>query len=91
MVQEIYIIDDNEELTKNMKQIFEKEKEYKFKNVKTQDIDIALKSIPSLIIIQEEGIKKDIFELCTQIREDEDNSITPIIVLGNTWEKEHRI
>ena len=28
MVQEIYIIDDNEELTKNMKQIFEKEKEY---------------------------------------------------------------
>ncbi len=91
MVQEIYIIDDSEELTKDMNQIFEKEKEYKFKNVKTQDIDIALKSIPSLIIIQEEGIKKDIFELCTQIREDEDNSITPIIVLGNTWEKEHRI
>ena len=30
MVQEIYIIDDSEELTKNMNQIFVKEKEYKF-------------------------------------------------------------
>ncbi len=91
MVQEIYIIDDSEELTKNMEKMFENEKEYKFKNVKTQDIDIALKNIPSLIMIHEEGTKKDILELCHQIREDEDNSITPIIVIGNTWEKEHRI
>lgn len=91
MVQEIYMIDDSEELTKKMKQIFEKEKEYKFKNVKTQDIDIALKSIPSLIIVHEDGIQKDILTLCSQIREDEDNSITPMIVIGNSSQKEHHL
>ena len=53
MVQEIYIIDDNTDLIKMLK-----EKQYKFKSVKTQDIDIALKNIPSLIMINEDGIRK---------------------------------
>lgn len=91
MVQEIYIIDDDNKLIEEIKKMFEKEKEYKFKSVKTKDIDIALKNIPSLIIINEDGTHKDILELCKQIREDEDNSITPIIVLGESRDKEHRI
>lgn len=91
MVQEIYIIDDDNKLITDIKEMFEKEKEYKFTSVKTEDIDIALKNIPSLIIINEEGINKEILKLCSQIREDEDNSITPIIVLGESSEKEHRI
>lgn len=91
MVQEIYIIDDDNKLIENIKQMFEKEKEYTFKSVKTKDIDIALKNIPSLIIINEDGTGKEILELCKQIRDNEDNSITPIIVLGESREKEHRI
>jgi diguanylate cyclase (GGDEF)-like protein len=91
MVQEIYIIDDDDKLIENLKNMFETEKEYKFKGVKTKDIDIALKNIPSLIIINEDGTGKEILELCKQIRENEDNSITPIIVLGEEREKEHRI
>lgn len=91
MVQEIYIIDDDNELITDIKKMFENEKEYKFTSVKTGHIDIALKNIPSLIIINEEGINKEILKLCSQIREDEDNSITPIIVLGESCEKEHRI
>ncbi len=58
MVQEIYIIDDNTDLIKMLKELFQKEKQYKFKSVKTQDIDIALKNIPSLIMINEDGIRK---------------------------------
>lgn len=91
MVQEIYIIDDDNKLIQNIKQMFEQEKEYTFKSVKTKDIDIALKNIPSLIIINEDGTGKEIIELCEQIRENEDNSITPIIVLGQDRDKEHRI
>ena len=63
----------------------------KNKNIKTQDIDLALKDIPSLIIINEEGIKKNILELCSQIRQNEDNSITPIVVLGENSDKKHRV
>ena len=91
MVQEIYIIDDDNKLIEDLKQMFETEKEYRFKSVKTKNIDIALKNIPSLIIINEDGTDKEIIELCKQIREDEDNSITPIIVLGEARQKEHRI
>lgn len=91
MVQEIYIIDDNTELTQTLKKLFQNEKEYKFKNVPTQKIEEALKSIPSLIIVNEDGIDINIIELCNHIRNDEDNNITPIVVLGHDKEKEHRI
>ena len=91
MVQDIYIIDDNIELINILKEAFKTEKEYSFKGVKTDDIEIALKDIPSLIIINEDSIAKDIIELCKKIREDDDNSITPIVVLGDSRDKEHRV
>lgn len=91
MVQDIYIIDDNIDLINTIKEAFENEKEYSFKGVKTADIEIALKNIPSLIVINEDSIDKDIIELCKKIRQDEDNSITPIVVLGDSRDKEHRV
>ena len=91
MIQEIYIIDNKLELINTMQQLFKKEKEYVFKRVKTEEIDIALREIPSLIIIHEDNIDKEIIELCTKIRENEDNSITPIIVISSNGEKEHRV
>ena len=68
-----------------------KEKEYKFKKAKEAEIESVLKNIPALIIINEDGIKEDIIELCNKIRKNEDNSITPIIVISSVKEKEHRI
>ncbi|MCI8353078.1 MAG: diguanylate cyclase [Clostridia bacterium] len=91
MVQEIYIIDDDTKKLKMLKEVFKNEKEYNFKRVETKDIEIALKNIPSLIIINEDSINKDIIELCKRIREDDDNSITPIVVIGENNDKEHRI
>lgn len=91
MVQDIYIIDDNIELINTLKETFKDEKEYSFKGVKTDDIETALKNIPSLIIINEDSIDKDIIELCKKIREDDDNSITPIVVLGDSRDKDHRV
>lgn len=91
MVQEIYIIDDNINSTERLKEMFENEKEYEFKNVKTEEIDIALRNIPSLIIINEDNIARDVIELCTTIRSNEDNSITPIIVESSNIDKEHRL
>lgn len=91
MVQDIYIIDDNVELIDTLKETFKNEKEYSFKGVRTDDIETALKNIPSLIIINEDSIDKDIIELCKKIREDDDNSITPIVVLGDSRDKDHRV
>ena len=90
MVQEIYIIDDDIKNSENLIKLFKKE-EFKIKTVKTDNIDEALRNIPSLMIINDDSINVNIVDLCKKIRNDDDNSITPIIVLSSNSEKEHRI
>lgn len=91
MIQEIYIIDNTTKTLEKLKKVFKEEKEYKFKNVKTSGIEVALKNIPALIIINEDNIDTNILDLCQKIRDDEDNSITPIIVCSSNTDKNHRI
>lgn len=91
MFQEIYIIEDEIELLSELRELFKNEKEYIFKGVKTEEIEIALTDIPALIIIHEDRINSNIVDLCNIIRKNEDNSITPIIVVTSNRENEHRI
>jgi len=91
MVQEIYIIDDDDESIIIFKELFKYDVEYKFIGVKTEQIDVALKNIPSLIIINEDGIDRDVIEVCRKIRKDEDNTITPVIVVSSKRDREHRL
>lgn len=91
MVQEIYIIDDEPNLRETLKRLFKDDKSYRFKSVPTEELDIALKNIPSLIIINEDNIDEDIISICEKIKKDDDNTITPIIVLSSNKNHEHRI
>ena len=91
MVNEIYIIDDDESSIVIFRELFKNDKEYKFISVKTEQIDIALKNIPSLIVINEDAIDRDVLELCKQIRRDEDNTITPVIVVSSNGDRTHRM
>ena len=91
MIQEIYVIDDDDSSIPIFKELFKKEKEFKFIGVKTEQINIALKNIPFLIIINEDSIDRDVTELCKNIRTDEDNKITPIIVVSSNVSREHRL
>lgn len=91
MIQDIYIIDNTQSVLNVLKQIFRDEVDYQFKSVRTEELNIALTNIPDMIIIDEDTIDMDIIELCKSIRANEDNSITPIIVISSEWEKDHRI
>ena len=91
MIQDIYIIDNTQNVLNILKQIFKDDVDYQFKSVKTEELNIALKNIPDMIIIDEDTIDVDIIELCKSIRENEDNSITPIVVISSEWEKVHRL
>ena len=91
MVQEIYIIDDDDSSIVIFRELFKNDKDYKFISVKTEQIDIALKNIPSLIVINEDAIDRDVVDLCRKIRKDEDNTITPVIVVSSKSDKEHRV
>lgn len=91
MVNEVYIIDDDESSIIIFRELFKNDKEYKFISVKTEQIDIALKNIPSLIVINEDAIDRNVLELCKQIRRDEDNTITPVIVVSSNGDRQHRM
>ena len=91
MVQEIYIIDDDDSSIVIFRELFRNDPEYKFISVKTEQIDVALKNIPFLIVINEDAIDRDVVDLCRKIRKDEDNNITPVIIVSSKGSKEHRI
>ena len=90
-MQNIYLIDDDDNLKKKLAEDFKKENEFKFKQIKTENIDIALKDIPALIIINEDTISENAAIVCRKIRNNEDNSITPVIVVTSNVDREHRI
>ena len=91
MLKEVYIIDDDETSLVVFEALFKNDTDYKFISVKSEEIDVALNNIPSLIIINEDAVKRDIVDLCRQIRRNEDNTITPVIVVSSNADIEHRI
>ena len=91
MINEVYIIDDDDSSIVIFRELFKNDKEFKFISVKSQEIDVALKNIPSLIVINEDAINRDVVSLCKKIRKDEDNTITPVIVVSSITDKEHRM
>lgn len=91
MKQDIYIIDEQDELLNVLNELFKNEKEYRFKKLKTVNLEEALKNIPGLIIINEDTIQDDVTELANKIKENEDNAITPVIVISSNIDKVHRV
>lgn len=89
MFQDIYIIEEEDKMAKILKEFFKLDKKFKFKSVKTKDLEKALKNIPELIIINEDSLDIDLKEICKKIRNDEDNSITPIIVISSNINPKH--
>ena len=91
MIQYIYVIDEDDELYNKLKNMFIDEKLFDFRLVNKKNIDTALKNIPSLIIINEDSLNGDILNICQKIRENDDNKITPIIVISSNTDHKHRV
>ena len=91
MIQEIMIVENKDSELAVLKEAFKEDKEYRFKSFRSDELEEGLKSIPSVIIINEDNIENDILEICDQIRSDDDNSITPVIVCSSNTEREHKM
>ena len=91
MLREIYIIDCENDLVMMLREKFENEKSFRFKNIKPENLDIALRGIPELIIVNEQSINEDVIKLCKEIRQNEDNSITPVLVISSNPDESHKI
>lgn len=92
-MKNIYILDENEELKKQIKELLKDNKEIKIKQYKSEKFEEILNSIPDILIVNEDSLPEDIkvCDICKQIREDEDNSITPIILVSSNTERAHKI
>lgn len=93
-IKEIVVIDDTGEIYELVEKLFKKEKEeYDVTLASSEKTSIteALQEIPSLIIINGDGLKKDLKRLCESIRKNPDNVITPMIVTATDKSPEERI
>ena len=91
MVKQVYIFDTTIKLLGDLRETFKDDKTFKFKCVESQKIDCVLKEIPDLIIINEDNLKDKLYTLCSRIRNDADNAITPIMVLTSNDDTSHKI
>ena len=83
MYQEIYVIDEDEQLTQELREVFKQKENLKFKTISINNIELIFRNLPQLIIINDDSINTDCIELCEKIRENEENNIIPIIVLSS--------
>lgn len=91
MLQEIYIIDDTTQLLEKLQEMFKNQPDYHFISVTSDDIDMALKNIPTMIIIDDDNTTYTALEICQKIRTNEDNSITPILIASSIVDHNYRM
>ena len=93
MIQEICVIDDNgADLIVDIRKAFmEKQEKIKLTLKTTKQLEDVLDMIPNLIIINEDKLEISIYDMVRQIRNDDNNSITPIIVVSSNSSKRHAI
>lgn len=91
MIQDIYVIDDKKELIGVLTRLFADTPKYRFINVKAEELELALRNIPSLIIVDEDNTDVNVIDICNTIRSNDDNNITPVMVVSSNVEKEHRV
>ena len=92
MTHEIYVINNDKKQIEDLKKSFIKESdESNFFSINASEIEVALRNIPAMIIIDEDSADVDVVEFCRSIRSNEDNTITPIVVLSSNDDKCHMI
>ena len=91
MQHDIYIIDDTTNLRDELRESFKEEKDFHFVSMPSNDIDVVLKNIPTMIIIDDDNTALTALEICQKIRTNEDNSITPILIISSVVDHDYRM
>ena len=90
-MRNIFVIDNKDTLKEKIKKFFAEEKEIRVKKILSKDYEKVFKNIPDIIIINETSIEENVLDLCKNIRNNEDNLITPIVVVSANNDKKHII
>lgn len=90
-MQVIYILDNENNLKEDLQKRFASSAKVKFRKIKISNLEDALRNIPSLIIINDDTLEEDAADICKKIKLNEDNAITPIIVVSSNSSREHKL
>lgn len=92
MIVNIYVVDDNNVSFDEINSFFSNTKDYRYciTRVTTDNLEEALKMLPTLIVLDEDSINKPLSEVIGQINESEDNKTTPKIVISSDPSKRHK-
>jgi len=91
MFKEIYVIDENEELTEELRKIFKGQENLTFKTVSASQVEMIFRNLPQLIIINDDNVNENSINVCEKIRELEDNNIIPIIVFSSNEDTQFKM
>ena len=87
----IYVVDRDDNLKTKLEDVFQQEKGTRIKKILPENFDKMIKNIPDILIINEDNLENDIIKYCKKVRDDDDNSITPIIVVSSNKSSQHII
>lgn len=90
-MKSIYVLDKDGKIKLDLEERFKKEQGIKIKKLSQNQIEKGLKNIPDILVIDEDSIEDDILEHIKKIRNDEENSITPIVMISSNHNKDHII
>ena len=90
MIQEIFVVEDKEEIITDLKTKFKASDDIVLKLIPSKDLSQHLLDIPYLILINEDSLNENnTIEICKMIRNNEDNSATPVMVITSNDSLEH--
>ena len=89
MIHEIFVIEDKEDILSVLKDRFKNDKDYNFRSILSDELNEHLLDIPTLFIINEDKIDANSTNIYKAIRSNEDNIITPIMVITSNHDIEH--
>ena len=85
------MIEDEEDIICNLRNLFTDDKDIILRSITANSLSEHLLDIPSLFIINEDKIEKGtLISICQTIRNSEDNSITPIMVITSNKTLSHQ-
>ena len=92
-MKNIYVLDNEEKLTNSLTEVFKIDSGIKVTKVLLKYYKDIMKMPPDIIVIDEDVIKNDAktIQYCKEIRSNEDNSITPIVMVSSNNNQDHII
>lgn len=90
-MKNISIIDRDEKLLKSLKKELKVDNEIEVQNYMPEKLRCLLKKTSDVLIINEDSLydTENIINICNKVRKNEDNSITPIIIVSSNCDINH--